>query len=242
MCNTGQNGEGGLLADRALGPESFPRCDALDGIDLFDGLERPLRHRIVTAAAPRRYRPGEQLYAEGEPGESLLLLMSGAVAVFRVSESGKRVTLAVVRPPGVLGEEALAGDLSRGASARALQESFALALHRSDLSALIGQSPAMSDAARRWLGRRVSRLMEQRADDILLDLPGRVAKTLVALAATDDQLIELSQTMLASLARGSRQSVNQALRRFVDRGWVKVESGGISIVDLAALRRRAGLD
>jgi CRP/FNR family transcriptional regulator, cyclic AMP receptor protein len=230
------------LDDRVLGPESAGRGDALDGIDLFAGLDRSLRHQIITAATPRRYRSGDLLYAEGEPGDSLLLLMAGAVAVFRAGGNGRQATLAAVRPPGLLGEEALAGGLSRIASARALQESFVLALRQSELSTLMRENPTMSDATRLWLGRQLGRLVEQRADDLLLDLPGRVAKTLVGFTAVDGGSIELSQAILASLARGSRQSVNQALKCFAARGWLRLESGRIDIVDLDALRRRARSD
>jgi CRP-like cAMP-binding protein len=77
----------------------------------------------------------------------------------------------------------------------------------------------------------------------VLDLPGRVAKTLVALSEPGPSgvLVQLSQSRLAELAGGSRQSLNQVLRRFADRGLVRMEAGGILVRDLVALRRRAGL-
>ena len=77
----------------------------------------------------------------------------------------------------------------------------------------------------------------------MLDLPGRVAKTLVTQSTptAGGSLVNLSQSRLAELAGGSRQSLNQVLHRFADRGLVRVEAHGIVVRDLAALRRRAGL-
>jgi CRP-like cAMP-binding protein len=70
-----------------------------------------------------------------------------------------------------------------------------------------------------------------------------VAKALVRLAG-DSQAsvtIELNQSQLAEMAGGSRQSVNQALGSFAHRGWLRTEGRRIVVLDLTALRRRAGM-
>ena len=53
--------------------------------------------------------------------------------------------------------------------------------------------------------------------------------------------IELNQSQLAEMAGGSRQSVNQAIGSFANRGWLRTEGRRIVVTDLAALRRRAGM-
>lgn len=169
--------------------------------------------------------------------------MSGAVVLFRSRWDGRRATLAAVWPPDVLGEEALADPASRTASAEAFVESFALALPKPALSHAMQQHPAVAGAARRWLAERLDKLTEQRADDILLDLPARVAKTLLRLAGRNGRpplVIEANQRLVAALAGGSRQTVNQVLKHFARRGWVRVEKSRIVVVDQDALRRRSG--
>lgn len=215
--------------------------DTLNGIELFDQLDRSLRHQVLTLARPRRYFRGERLYEAGAIGDELLLLMSGTVALFRATpEGGSRALLAVVRPPGVLGEEALAGNLPRATSAEAVHDAFALAVPARELATLIDEHSAFGEAARRFLVRRLAALAEQRTDDVLLDLPGRVAKVLVGLAEHGDRgvAVTLSQGTLAGLARGSRQSVNQVLKAFARRDWLRIQAGQIVITDLAALRDR----
>ncbi|MGN6473708.1 MAG: Crp/Fnr family transcriptional regulator [Mycobacteriales bacterium] len=93
----------------------------------------------------------------------------------------------------------------------------------------------------------IRRLTDQVADEALLDLPGRVAKTLLRLV--DDQVagerdgqpvVALSQSKLADLAGGSRQSVNTALSTMASRGLLRVEARKIVITDLDGLRAKAG--
>src|SRR3712207_1760264 len=78
--------------------------DALTGVEMFAGLEPEVRQRVIAAAVPRTYRKGQLLFVENDPGESLIVLRRGAVAVFRTAPTGERAVLSVIRPPDVLGE------------------------------------------------------------------------------------------------------------------------------------------
>jgi CRP-like cAMP-binding protein len=218
--------------------------DALSGVDMFTGLEPEVRQRVIAAAVPRTYRKGQLLFVENDPGESLILLRRGAVAVFRTAPTGERAVLNVIRPPDVIGEVSLLDAGARSLSAEAIEDCAALALSRAAFLDLVHSNPRILDAVMRSLGALIRRLTEQNADHVFLDLPGRVAKTLVRLAG-DSQApmttIELNQSQLAEMAGGSRQSVNQAIGSFASRGWLRTEGRRIVITDLSALRRRAGM-
>ena len=218
--------------------------DALTGVEMFAGLEPEVRQRVLAAAVPRSYRKGQLLFVENDPGESLIILRRGAVAIFRTASTGERAVLSVMRPPTVLGEVSLLDGSARSASAEAIEDTTALALSRQAFMELVHVNPRILDAVMRSLGALIRRLTDQNADHVFLDLPGRVAKTLVRLAG-DTQApmitIELNQSQLAEMAGGSRQSVNQAIGSFANRGWLRTEGRRIVITDLAALRRRAGM-
>jgi CRP/FNR family transcriptional regulator, cyclic AMP receptor protein len=219
--------------------------DSLSGVDMFAGLEPEARQRVIAAAVPRNYRKGQLLFVENDPGESLIILRRGAVAVFRTSPTGERAVLTVMRPPDTLGEVSLLDGRPRSLSAEAIEDCTALALSRSAFIELVHANERILDAVMRSLGTLIRRLTEQNADHVFLDLPGRVAKTLVRLAG-DSQApmvtIELNQSQLAEMAGGSRQSVNQAIGSFANRGWLRTEGRRIVVTDLAALRRRAGMN
>ena len=218
--------------------------DALSGVDMFAGLEPEVRQRVIAAAVPRTYRKGQLLFVENDPGESLILLKRGAVVVFRTAPTGERAVLSVVRPPDVLGEVSLLDGSARSLSAEAIEDCTALALSRGAFMELVHSNPKILDAVMRSLGALIRRLTEQNADHVFLDLPGRVAKTLVRLAGESQAsmiTIELNQSQLAEMAGGSRQSVNQAIGSFASRGWLRTEGRRIVVTDLGALRRRAGM-
>jgi hypothetical protein len=87
----------------------------------------------------------------------------------------------------------------------------------------------------------VRRLTEQQADFVFLDLPGRIAKALLRFAGdTTPATVEVSQTTLARLVGGARQTVNEVVMQFARRNWLHVEPGRMIIIDPDALRRRCG--
>ena len=218
--------------------------DALTGVEMFASLEPEVRQRVIAAAVPRTYRKGQLLFVENDPGESLIVLRRGAVAVFRTAPTGERAVLSVVRPPDTIGEVSLLDGSARSASAEAIEDCSALALSRAAFMELVHSNPRILDAVMRSLGALIRRLTEQTADHVFLDLPGRVAKTLVRLAGENQApmvTIELNQSQLAEMAGGSRQSVNQAIGSFATRGWLRTEGRRIVVTDLPALRRRAGM-
>ncbi|MBV1852519.1 Crp/Fnr family transcriptional regulator [Catellatospora sp. NEAU-YM18] len=219
-------------------------ADALTGVEMFAGLEPEVRQRVIAAAVPRTFRKGQLLFVENDPGETLIVLKRGSVAVFRTSPTGERAVLSVLRPPDVLGEVSLLDGSARSASAEALEDCTALALSRGAFMELVHSNPRILDAVMRSLGALIRRLTEQNADHVFLDLPGRVAKTLVRLAGESQApmiTIELNQSQLAEMAGGSRQSVNQAIGSFASRGWLRTEGRRIVVMDVPALRRRAGM-
>jgi len=218
--------------------------DALTGVEMFAGLEREVRQRVIAAAVPRTYRKGQLLFVENDPGESLIVLRRGAVMVFRTAPTGERAVLNVMRPPDTLGELSLLDGGARSLSAEAIEDCQALTLSRAAFIDLVHSNPRILDAVMRSLGALIRRLTEQNADHVFLDLPGRVAKTLVRLAGESQApmiTIELNQSQLAEMAGGSRQSVNQAIGSFASRGWLRTEGRRIVVTDVAALRRRAGM-
>ncbi len=218
--------------------------DALTGVEMFAALDPEVRQRVVAAAVPRTYRKGQLLFVENDPGESLIVLKRGAVMVFRTAPTGERAVLNVMRPGHTIGEVSLLDGAPRSASAEAIEDCSALALSRAAFIELVHANPRILDAVMRSLGNLIRRLTEQNADHVFLDLPGRVAKTLVRLAGETTApmvTIELNQSQLAEMAGGSRQSVNQAIGSFAGRGWLRTEGRRIVVTDLAALRRRAGM-
>ncbi|MFL6077127.1 MAG: Crp/Fnr family transcriptional regulator, partial [Mycobacteriales bacterium] len=136
----------------------------------------------------------------------------------------------VVRAPDVLGEVALLDRSPRSASIEALEDITALALSRQAFIELAYRNPKVLDTVLAALGALVRRLTDQTADHVFLDLPGRVAKALVRLAEhSEDHTVELTQSQLADMVGGSRQSVNQALSAFAAQDTYRDFHAGVPV-------------
>jgi len=216
---------------------------ALADVAMFAAFEPEQRQRVLAASAIRTYRAGELLFAENDPDESLIVLRTGAVELFRTGRTGERTVLYVIRAPETIGDISLLDPALRSASAEAIEDSTVLTLPRAAFLTLVCQDPSILDVVLRSLGALVRRLTEQPAEHMFLDLPDRVAKTLVRLAGNREAptiTIPLTASQIAELAGGSSQDVSRAISSFAGRGWLRAEGRQIVVIDLPALRRHAG--
>jgi CRP/FNR family transcriptional regulator, cyclic AMP receptor protein len=235
-------------ADPALDAKEEPRR-LLASSELFSSLPEEALRSVAAEAHPRRFRKGSRLFHEGDPGDEFFVIAEGTVKIVVSSPDGAGMILATLRPPDALGEVSLLDGGPRSASAEALDDVLVLAFARSTLLTLIKEERSVADAMLHASGRLLRRLTGQAADLVFLDLEGRIAKLLVAMA--DDRGVSgerglsldlgVTQADLASMVGGSRQSVNQILRGLAGRGLVELGKREITIVEEDALRRRAGM-
>jgi len=69
--------------------------------------------------------PGETLFKEGDPPDSVLLLLSGRLMVF-VTRDGKDLSLTTSEPGALLGEVGVLCGMPRAASVRVIERSVVL--------------------------------------------------------------------------------------------------------------------
>ncbi|MFN7132080.1 MAG: cyclic nucleotide-binding domain-containing protein [Myxococcales bacterium] len=111
----------------------------------FDILQRsPLFHMLapaeltLTAELSREVRlePGELVFEEGEPGDSLFIIGEGEVEILRHDESGAPKLIGVVGAPGFFGEMALIDKELRSATVRARTACLLLQLSAGNFATL----------------------------------------------------------------------------------------------------------
>jgi CRP-like cAMP-binding protein len=215
---------------------------------MFAGLDQTELLELGACARRRIYQKGEHIFHQGDPGDAVFVLVGGRVKVVFASQEGDEMILATLQPPDVFGELALIDGGPRSASIQTLEPTTVLTLTRATLLDLMSRQPAVTDVVLRSLGRLVRRMIAQAADLVFLDLHGRVAKLLLrqiedpAKHANERLSLDLKMTQsdLAAMVGGSRQSVNQILRQFERRGYLRLEGHRLIVKDVEALRRRAG--
>lgn len=214
---------------------------------LFGDLDQDAVYRLAERADERTCEKGEIVVQEGTPGGSLFVVVTGLLKVFVTSPGGEEMVLVTLKPADVFGELALVDGGPRSASAQALERSTLLVLGRNALLEIVAEEPSLTDALLRSVGALVRRLTAQAADLVFLDLHGRVAKLLLGLAEDQGEQTEsgkvldlhMTQSDLAHMVGGSRQSVNQILRSFEERGYVELRGRQILVKEPESLRRRA---
>jgi CRP/FNR family transcriptional regulator, cyclic AMP receptor protein len=165
-----------------------------------------------------------------------------------IRPDGAEVILAVLGPGEVVGEMSMADSLGRSADVVTLQKSVLLWLDRITFGSSLGESPVLARNLAGMLSRRLRLTNAHLLSMATLDVPGRVASQLLALAReygeeTEEGVripVRLTQADLAALVGASRVRVNQALGYFRKHGLVSMDrEGHITVRDEVALARRA---
>lgn len=216
------------------------RLRVLASCRLFSGTPEADLRQLSAAAGVRRYRRGQLVVQEGDPGDALLVVVEGSLKAVSTSGHGEELLLAVVEPGDTVGELAVADGGCRSATLVALTGCAVLRLPREEVLAAADRSPVLARALMASLAGTIRRLTGNAADLVFLDAPRRVAKLLLTLATGDGFLVVrtgLTQSELAERVGASRQTLNAALQGFQRRGWITVRGHEVAIHDPEALRR-----
>ena len=197
---------------------------------------------VIAASRLRVFRRGQIVFTAGDPGDTLVVVITGLVKVAVRSADGGELTLTIIQPGGVLGELSIADGGPRSADAETLEECQLLLIPRETIQDISARVPAAAQALLSSIAATLRRLTDEASDLVFLDLPRRVAKALLSHAKGEDGVIRvtLRQEELAHQVGGTRQSVNAALRSFERRGWIQVQDRAITVRQAAALGRFAG--
>jgi CRP/FNR family transcriptional regulator, cyclic AMP receptor protein len=222
-------------------------CAAMARSPLFNGIEAEELTRIALTMTRHRYRRDEVIFHEGDPGDSLHVVVEGRVKITRESAEGEEAIVVVLQAGDTFGELVLLDGAPRSATATAMEPTETMTMARSTFVELVeGGSPFRTQLLA-GIARRIRRLTDQLAEVHFLDLAGRLALQLTRLAeeaepgATADIPLSrsLTQSDLAAMVGGTRQRVNQIIGDFTDEGLVAHDAGHLVIRDLERLRSRS---
>jgi CRP-like cAMP-binding protein len=214
---------------------------------IFQGVDPEAAEALAKEMEIVEIRKGEVLFNEGEPGDSLYIVLSGKLKIGRKAGDGRQNLIAVMGPSDMLGELSLFDPGPRTATATAVVDSRLARLRKQALRPWLTDRPEIAEQLLRVLARRLRRTNDALADLIFTDVPGRVAKNLLQMAgrfgSRDGGVLrvthDLTQEELAQLVGASRETVNKALADFASRGWLRLDGKSVIILDPERLARRA---
>jgi len=214
---------------------------------LFQGVADEAAEALAGSLTYGDYTRGEAVFSEGEQGDTLFIVLSGKVKIGRRAADGRENMLSVMGPSDMFGELSLFDPGPRTATATVVTDARLASLAHASLRPWIKDRPEIAEQLLRVLARRLRRTNDALADLIFTDVPGRVAKALLELASRfgtpEGEGVrvhhDLTQEELAQLVGASRETVNKALADFAGRGWMRVESRAVTLLDRERLARRA---
>lgn len=214
---------------------------------LFSALDEEAALALQKSMVPQSIKRGNTLFHEGDAGDRLYVVTEGKIKLSHASGDGRESVLMVLGPGDMFGELSLFDPGPRTATAVAVTDSQVLGLGNTDLNPWLAGRPEVAQKLLQALAHRLRRTNETMSDLVFADVPGRVAKALLELGEKFGVKTEagiyvhhdLTQEELAQLVGASRETVNKALADFVSRGWLKLETRSVELLDLERLSKRA---
>jgi CRP/FNR family cyclic AMP-dependent transcriptional regulator len=221
--------------------------DVLRRTPLFATLDQDAAASLRASMNEIELARGEVLFQEGDPGDSLYVVLRGKIKLGRTSADGRENLVAVLGPGEMFGELSLFDPGPRSAGATALVDSTLLGLSSDELTPWLAGRPDVARALLRAIARRLRRTNDSMSDLVFSDVPGRVAKALLDLSArfgtpAEDGIHvahDMTQEELAQLVGASRETVNKALADFAGRGWLRLEARAVVLTNVERLSQRS---
>jgi len=221
-----------------------PTATELQGIPWLHLLSDTERERIEPQLVVSDPQPGDYVCRVGRPVTYWFGVVSGLLKMSSDNESGQTMTFTGVPPGGWFGEGTALKRESYRYNIQPLRPSLVAGLPVDTFHWLIDHSLGFNRFIMNQLNERLGQFIAARESDRLNNPDVRVARSLAALCNPVlypgvGDILRITQQELAYIVGLSRQRANAALQRLQDRGLIRVEYGGLRVLNMAGLQSQA---
>jgi CRP/FNR family cyclic AMP-dependent transcriptional regulator len=196
----------------------------LKRVALFSGLTDSQIERLAAGSVRRSFPKGRTIVAEGEPSQSLYVLLSGRAKVQRSDTEGKEVILAVLGPGECFGEMSLIDDAPRSASVITIESCDFMSINKESFKAILLSSPEICMRIMKGLVKRLREADKKIETLALLDVYGRVARVLLDFSEQvgTDRVVrnKLPRQEIAKMIGASREMVSRVMKGLEVEGYI----------------------
>lgn len=219
--------------------------DLLDASSWVSCLTPAQRQRVETDAVERDVTKGGHVCRKGEPAEYWIGVIDGLLKMVNISNDGKETMFTSGMTGGWFGEGSLLKDEPRRYDVVALRDSRVALMPRATFMSLLDASISFNRFVLKQLNERLGQFIGLVEYERLLAPDARVARCLASLfnahlAPGIGPTLKISQEEISHLAGLSRQRVNHALQLLESARLLRLEYGGITVLDLGGLRQFEG--
>jgi CRP/FNR family transcriptional regulator, cyclic AMP receptor protein len=195
------------------------------------------RSYLATAGVARTLTQcdkGQVIFAQGNLADAVFYILKGSVKLTVLSERGKEAVIAILGRDEFLGEECLAGQPVRMATATAMASSSMLRIRRKEMIRVLRVEHAFSSFFVRHVLSRSLRIQEDLVDQLFNSSEKRLARTLLLLAhygknrKPETLIPSINQETLAAMIGTTRARVSTFMNKFRKLGFIHY-NGGLQI-------------
>ena len=218
-----------------------PHADEVADIPWMRVLQPAERDYAVRELVVTEAEPGEYVCRVGKPVTYWFGVIEGLLKMSAEDSEGRTMTFAGLPRTGWFGEgTALKREIYRY-DIQALRKSIVGGIPVDTFHWLLDHSLGFNRFVMHHLNERLAQFISAREIDRLNRPEERVARTLAALfnpvlCPGVSDVLRITQQELAYLVGLSRQRVNEALAALQQQGAIRIEYGGLRVLDLQALR------
>jgi CRP-like cAMP-binding protein len=201
----------------------------------FEGLDPEALEAVAALCVTRSIDAGGVLFLKGDPGDALYAIRRGQIRIATGTGAGRRLTLNLLGSGDVFGEVALLDGRPRTADATAMEPTELFMVRRRDFIDLVEHRPVFAIRIIELLCQRIRWMSDRMEESVLLPLPARLARRLVALSEDYGADLHVSQEELAVFVGATRESVNRQLQHWKQKGLIELSRSRIKLLDLEGL-------
>jgi CRP/FNR family transcriptional regulator, cyclic AMP receptor protein len=218
-----------------------PSRAELAGIPWLQALDAHERETATRDLKVVHVDAAELLCRVGRPATYWFGVIDGLLKMSNDSELGIPITFTGVPPGGWFGEGTVIKREVYRYNIQALRKSLVAGLTVDTFHWLLDRSIPFNRFITQQLNERLGQFIAAREIDRMADADARVARSLAALFHPVlypgvGTLLRITQQELGYLVGLSRQRVNEALHTLQQQGCIRIEYGGVRVLDLPALR------
>jgi CRP/FNR family transcriptional regulator, cyclic AMP receptor protein len=229
--------------DKTGATRAFPnsKLAVLRKHPIFCDLDPEALDQLCRYAKHSTLKRGAAIFSKGDPGNSLIAVISGTVKISITSADGRSAILNLIGAGEIFGEVALLDGLARTADATANTNCEIFVIDRREFLPFVRSQPALAMKFIELLCTRLRWTSDQVEQVILQNLPGRLASALIRLTEKHKtepagRTIAITQQEISEMVGMTRESINKQLRAWATRKWVRLEHGAIVVLDAKPLQ------
>lgn len=209
-------------------------------VPIFNHLEVDQMDEIMTTIKPGHYKKGEIVYRAGDKSDSLYIVSSGKIRIYRLSKSGKEQLVRILTAGDFTGELALFSESIHESYAEAMEETEVCMITRSDLQEFLIKFPSISLKILSEFSIRLEKSEKQATRVSTEKVETRIALFLAECIDSETQsmvfVLPMSKKDSASYLGTTPETISRKLTELEDAGYIKQKAHRkIKVLDLDGL-------